>query len=294
MNFKNFYFENIISEDGKLLSKTFPNVISIEQKYISKTLQLLEKTLLKSLGLKTNDWKVLGSVGKKAAPSGDIDIAIDVKEIIKNKNVKSVNDVFPYIERIIKRKRLDFVYIRGLNIVSVSFPIVGVKNKFVQVDLMPTDNLDFTNWVYWSPKETETKYKKMGLYRTELLKAIADQIDRKVLKKFPDGQEKEINKFVLNSNLGFYRKTTSFMGKKGLPIKKGEILKRTKPIKDPQKIVKIILGKDATIEDTNSFESIYSIMKSKTFPYKNKVKDIKEKFNSVMIRKGLPIPEEFS
>jgi hypothetical protein len=184
---------------------------------------------------------------------------------------------------------------KGFNIFSIAFPINGLKDQYVQVDLMPTDNMDLIKWAYWSPKSTESRFKKMGLYRNILMAAIATEMNRKVLSKFPDGDVKEMEKFAMSMEKGLIKKVDSWEGKKGKLTNPRDIKELKSVVSNvPEEIVKILLGPTATIEDTNSFESIYNKIMSKDFPYKDKINDIKAKAKDSFENLKLPVPEELT
>ena len=53
-----------------------------------------------------------------------------------------------------------------------------------------------------------------------------------------------------------------------------------------------LLGKDAKISDTNSFESVWKAMNKKDFPWKSNLNEIVVKFTDLLRMKGLPFPSE--
>jgi hypothetical protein len=271
--------------------KAFDNVVSIYQRDIPDTIKDFEYTILNNFGkLKRGiDWDLVGSALKKTNPSGDLDIIINQK-LLKTKGEL----VLDYLANIVKTFSLDYKIFKGLGVVSIAFPIHGSKNK-VQIDLMPTDNLEFTRWSYFSPYENETKFKeKMGTYRTEYLKAIAAECQKKIIDKFPTGEPKIIKRFTLSSDIGLSRKIFSYIGKKGNMIKNPIEIEKKLVSKDPDKIIKILLGPEATILNTNSFETIYKKMTSFDFPYKNKIPAIKKNLIDRYKERGMNIPKELS
>ena len=265
------------------------NVGPIEQKFVKATLNGIDKEILSKIGLKKQgpDWALLGSIGKKSVASGDIDIAINTHSILKNNpKVTTTEDIIPFIEKIMKKRGGDFTLSKGIGVFSLAFPIIGDKDKAVQLDLMITNNMDFTTWSYWSPRETETKYKKMGFYRNLILSAIASEGEKEVLK------DKTIKKTYFDFSKGLGTKIVSFKSKLGKAIKNPLTLSRKITLTVPEEITKKLLGKSATIADTNSFESIFARMSHKDFPFKSKIKNIKKNLKDGFERLGLPVPEE--
>lgn len=270
------------------------NVIPIEQELIPKTMESFQKKVLNKLGLnkQKEDWELIGSAGKKDRPSGDLDIAVNVLKIMYNNDLNDFEDVKPFIISKLDKLGYEYTFSKGLSIFSIQFPISGEYDKFVQIDLMLTDNMDFTVWSHWSPKQTETKFKKMGVYRNALIIAIASVIDKKIISKFDDGEAKELEKTYFDFAKGFGRKVINHLSKTGKKLKNGKVISRKIETSVPTEIVKILLGENATIQDTNSFESIYDKIYSGDFPYKNKRKDIMKKAKDFLSSNNLPIPEE--
>jgi hypothetical protein len=266
----------------------------IPQKYVKDTLSAIEKDMLKPLGLtkKGIDWETIGSVGKKKEDSGDIDILVNVLSLIKNnKKIETVDDIAPFIQSILKKQGFDYKYSKGLGVFSFQYPVVG-QDSLVQLDLMLTDNMEYSVWAYWSPTSTETRFKKMGLYRNLLLASITTEMKKEILSKFDDGTPKEVKKYILAMDGGVYTKVLSYVGKKGQPVKSAKVLFQGEATKNVNEIVELLLGKGATQADTNSFESVWKRMMSKDFPYKNKINDIKKYAKTAFVNLGLPVPEE--
>ncbi len=291
MKFKSFYLlEHFYAEGGKAL----PNVIPIDQKFVAATLKDIQKKILTPIQLKKRgiDWEVIGSAGKKAVASGDLDIAINIISLMKNKKVKKTEDVIPFLQSIIKKNGLKFTLLQGINLLSLAFPVNGAPDQFVQVDLMPTENIDFTIWTNWSPTETESRFKNLGLYRTELLKSVIRSVKNKVVKQFESGETKEVERLFLNVEKGLGKKRISFLGKKELPIKAGMVVDRKFLTKVPIEIIKLIFGPRARLEDTNSFETIWALVTANDFPFKDKIGAIKKDVAKEYEKRHVPIPEE--
>ena len=274
MSFKTFY--NMLTEGGNALDGT----TSIPQERIPKTLDNLIKDVLNPLGIKVKgkDWELLGSAMKKKAHSGDLDIAI---------NTEGTEGLKEKIEAFMKKKGYDSVYIPMSKTLSIKFPIADTK-EFVQVDLMFTNDIGYTSFSRHSPHEKDsTSVKtKFGTYRNLLMASIAAEI----------AYEKKgnvVTKYALNVEDGLFKNTLDYTGKKpGTLLAKPKTVSRDFITKSPEKIVKILLGDGATVKDADSFESIWKFMNSPKFKYKNKIKDIKEKFKVALENNNLEIPSE--
>ena len=265
----------VILEGGKV----FKTTTSIPQNLISDTIAHLHENVLLPLGIieRGKDWDVLGSVGKKSTPSNDIDIAV----------VKPINE----IEKYIRDEGYEYRNLKGLDVLSLSYPIVGL-DEYVQIDLMPTDDLNFSVWSYHSPHEDESKYN--GTYRNAILESIASEIDKKILAYFDNGDIKELHKKYYSYSKGLMERHDTYVGKRGKQVKKHTTLERKFISKNPKSISEYLLGEGTTREHTNSFESIFNRMMSEEFPYKEQIVNIKEKCISILKRKKLDIPSEFS
>jgi len=182
--------------------------------------------------------------------------------------------------------------------VSFAFPIVNKdgtqKDEYVQVDLMPTYNMEFTEFAYHSPSYLESKYK--GLYRNELIFAAARVMDYNVLKKAIDKEGKEVDVLFqsgsFNLNAGLFRAIKSRMGKSGSMVKHPVSIEKIFLTDDPNKIVKMVFGPKFTPANINSFESTLKVIKSSDYIYKKKRDEVLKAVANNIIRRKLPLPEE--
>jgi hypothetical protein len=291
MKFKDVY--KMMIEGGHAVDKVVP----IEQKNIKATLDSLQKDFLNPLGLKSKgtDWDTLGSAGKKEAPSGDLDLAVNLLSLLKNKNIKDQTEAIDYIKKLVESKGLNATVSAGIGVVSFSYPIEGQEDEFVQVDFMLTDDMDFTTWAYFSPSSTESRFKKMGFYRGILLSTVISTAGAKVLKTIEGTEDaEELEQNFMDFSKGFGKKITSFIGKSGKKVKNGKVLDRQFVSKVPDEIIKIVFGKGATKKDTLSFETIIKRLDNPNFKYRKDVPIIKAKVKAALVRMGLPVPEELN
>jgi len=338
MRFKDFYYNNL-NEGGAAV-----HAGPIEQKYIPATLNTLQTEVFNKLGLKKRgvDWELLGSAGKKSAPSGDLDIAVNLLSLMQYLHIDSIDDVIKKVTQTLESIVSDFKFSSGINVFSFAFPIAGHINentikdtqkkmhrlaykgwgvyndpnkssfkwdeqhkKFVkiepkevqevhnvQVDLMITDNMDYTVWSYWSPSESESRFKKMGFYRNILLSTLISNIQRDVIQTFDGGGVAKEKKLFLDMSKGLGVKTVSYIGSNNKPVKNPTTISREHITKVPEKIIQTIFGKDATRLDVVSFESIWKKMHSPDFKYKDRVDIIASEVKKALTKLGLPIPEE--
>jgi len=288
-----------LNEGGKAVD----NVMPINAEDTLPTLKDIDsKILTRFLKLSGKDWAALGSTGKKlpGQSSGDIDIAIDVNKIASNFKIP-IEEVGQKIYDTLESAypKMDKNYMKGLGIISIAYPIKGSGGN-VQVDLMLQDDIDFAKWMFHSPDFTKNESQWKGLYRTELLKAIGNAVTVPELTTYWDdefdgkykGEIKKLGRIMLDPNKGYKKQVKSFVGKTGKPVTTGTSEWEEFVSKDPEMITKSLLGVDATLKDTNSFETVWKVIKSKDFPWKQHIPEIVEYFVDVLTRKGLPLPKE--
>jgi hypothetical protein len=191
-------------------------------------------------------------------------------------------DIVDYIVSVIEVLEHPYKIQYGLGIVSLAYPI-NKTDKLVQIDLIPTDNIKFTRWAYYSSGD-ESKYN--GATRTEMLRSIAAEIEKKIINRF------EVVRLSLSSQTGLSWKTETYEGKSGNILKNPEVIGRAFITKDPDKICKMLFGKTGKVSDSNSFESIWSKISSKSFPYKNKIDNIKTNAIDRFSKRNIKIPKE--
>lgn len=261
------------------------NVSQIDQKDIPKTLESFCKDILTPLNI--NIWELLGSALKKKEPSNDLDVAV-----FYDSDLDTVQSFCNKIETHLKTIDTAYNYMSGISIISISFPIPDSK-KNVQIDIIPTDNMDFTRWMYWSPEyKDSTLTQRLGLYRTSFLREIAGAFST-TLETFEDGSPKIISRYSLNLTTGLSRKIETFEGAKGR-LKIPKLLKRDDEfgfIRDSKKISELLLK--ATPDDLNSYESILNKLKKLSLN-KETVNRIKGRYVVSLKRKKLPIPESLN
>jgi hypothetical protein len=290
---------NKLYEGGKAVA----NVMPIRAEDTMPTLKDIDtKILTRFLKLKGKDWAALGSTGKKlpGQTSGDIDIAIDIQKVADNYKIPT-EEVGQKILDLLDAAypKMDKNYMKGLGIVSLAYPIKGSSGN-VQVDLMLQDNIDFARWMFHSPDFTKQESEWKGLYRTELLKAIGNAVTVPDMTTYWEdefdgkykGKVKKLGRIMLDPNKGYKKQIKSFVGKSGKSVKTGHSEWEEFVSKDPEMITKSLLGVNATIKDTNSFESVWKAMQKKDFPWKANMPEIVTYFVDVIKRKALPLPKE--
>lgn len=254
----------------------------------------------KELKVKT---KILGSIGKKKKgdASGDIDLAYK-----KEFNDNNVNDV----KKFLVKKFGDDVEInvlKGFNIVSFGYPYEYEGKKLIaQVDLMFGENVDFTEFMNWSPDLSKGESQFKGLFRTDFIRCLTNTKplpDKYKPVKDKNGNVLEYYYYALDvKHGGLVIKHKSFKGKKVGLLKNAKTLDDVVVIKDANKsiesMIKYIFGKNITMDDVNSFESVVEYVKKnidmewrteaiKRFKEEEDRKNTKNRNNAYKILQGI-------
>jgi len=300
-------FEEVLTKILKEGGHAFDNVGPILKDNINTTIDKLNKLVFEPLHITSDMWTAeIGSVGKKDQ-SGDIDIAMDFNKMKLLFDVETDNDV-----REILTNKLNECGIENRKVsvnLHMSFPITGSSQdgEFVQIDLFPSNDLEFTKQEKFSPYANDTKYK--GVHRrlaiASLVKsvslAIADDAvdDEKNEYIAPDGRKYPgvRFKFITLTDDGFFLVTKSFKGKKpGTFVKNPneDKSKRQFLTKNFQEVLDLLFGKGTfSYDDLYSFETIWNnILMSEKFPYKDKLHEIVEALYGIFNDTSNVIPME--
>lgn len=306
-------FQEWVTKESKILKVEGGNAVSgvtrINQENVAATLKSIESSVLPVLGISKKDVKVLGSTGKKnpGSSSGDIDLAISLTAIagspkFKNKftfdgSTASMAEATKEIGDLMKRKFKEVHPMPGLGIVSIAFPIVNSdKNQdgeFVQLDLMLTDDLDYTSFAFHSPYEKDSKYK--GIYRNFFLFAIAGEIQKKVIATCVGDDGCEIpetwSRYWFDMKNGVMKGIQTIRGAKGL-LKNPKVVSKDPITRVPSDVIKFLLGPTFDVGDADSFEKIYKAVNSNRFAHKEFRFKILKKLKDNLEKEGLPVPDE--
>ena len=305
----NLLYEEIMTKLLKEGGHAFTNVGPILKDNINETISNLNNMFFKPLGISEDMWtSEIGSVGKKDQ-SGDIDIAMDfgkLKEIFK---VENDNDV-----RRILMDKLTEIGIENKKVsinVHMAFPIAGTQSgEFVQIDLFPSKDLEFTKQEKFSPYAKDSKYK--GAHRRLAIASLVKSVSLAIADDAVDDEKQEYVspdgrtypgirfKFISLNEDGFYQVTKTFKGKRPGTFKTNpeeDKSKRQLITKNFQEILDILFGKNVFNASTDlySFETIWNnILMSEKFPYKDKLNDIIRALYGIFENSGNVIPTEVS
>lgn len=300
-SFKEFLLESInvtITESGNAIENSRP----IKQYEIPDTLKDIEKNLLtKLLQLEKHEFALLGSAGKKINPndvSGDIDMGISVHKVAGVLQC-DFTEVMKELTDFLLNKGYEVTPLHGASIVSVGYPIQSKEGGFVQLDLMLSEDIEWTKFAWHSTDFRVTKSKYKGAYRNILLRAIAASYVFEETKaeedvgKIKKGDVLLVDRFSLDLRKGLNKVVNSYEGKKpGTIVKNATTLSKDTITNNPEKLVKILLGDDFTIEDADRFETLLNCINNPKFKNYNKRDVIIETFKKDLIKQKMAIPSE--
>ena len=174
--------------------------------------------------------------------------------------------------------------------IHLGIPIVGQPGEIAQVDIMLSNDMVYTKFRYFSPSNTESKYK--GQLRSKLFDAILKVCTLKsetseTTPVFHNGLHYPGHTFSFwsFSPNGFIKTTKTFLNAKG-----DKLLSNPKKIKsevvtsNPIVLLDKLFGKGVfKPEDFNSFETIWNnVLHSDKFKYKDKINDIIKEYKHLI------------
>lgn len=300
---KNFQGFVLILEGGKAIKSSR----RITESEFPKTLEHIKEVLFPILGIdprKSGDqYLVIGSIGKKKDPSdtsGDLDLGIDRQWFSQENGVgtKEVSQLI-YDRLMVELPAVlgfdpEMKNMKALGIVSVGWPIEGDINKgVVQLDLIAISDMDWAEFIYYSPnyKIGESKYK--SAHRNWLLQAILSA-KMVVLDQNETGEIMDYESPVLILPDGLFWNKKSFRGKLKARLKNPEKIPGSERFvtRNPQEFVNFVLGPGYTPGQIKNFEDLFRIILSPDFELREKLPEIKEKFLEYLQRVGLEVPLE--
>ena len=283
--------EEFLNEGGNAIVSSRP----IKQSEIDLTYEYVIKKILPILGLTEDFVRPIGSFKKKDAEqtSGDIDIAV-LAERIAGQNALTLDEVLKYAEAALKGSGYEASMNKGFQQVSVGVPVEGKEgNGIAQIDLMLTDNLDFSTFMYHSPDFTKAESKYKGLYRNILLQNIISNSKRENTKLTDKGEVEEYKSYVLRLNQGIVQVTKSFMGAKGI-VKTDKLLKELDKFitSTPEAICEQAFGPSVPVAEIMNFEDIWNHVIDPKFIHKDKLESILKDFKARILSTKVPFPTE--
>lgn len=221
---------------------------------------------------------ILGSVMKKYDDMycGDIDIAIQLPWTDNNvERVKQYGlEHLPVNEVVVSH---------GLKLVSYGYEDNNT-NLVHQVDIMFTENIKYSEFMYYSPDYTKNESRFKGLYRTNLLIICAGNIplDKNIYSntyytnedfegKYT-GELKEFYKYTLTYDNGLELRKKSTLGKTRM-CKKVYTISKEKITDNIMQILTLIFGDNIDYNMSTSYENIIKMLYSPDYKYGSEVRN---------------------
>jgi len=228
----------------------FKGLSRIPKDAVIPTVRDLAKNFFIPAGIK---YAILGSAGKKET-SGDIDIGVCPRSAIHL--AVSIEKFLPKI----KKK-----FFKGMNMLSIKYPIVYGnprieydggswirQKKWVQIDLMITDDLKYTKFGYARDKFATLLLSKIS---TIVLPFDTEEIDDGI------GGYRLTNRFYFANSHGLVTGIKKQKYNTGTLAKKG-VYSDKRALKDPKRIIDILFGPQAKESNLKTVESIQKFLHS--------------------------------
>lgn len=268
--------------------KALKTVGRIHKDEMETTYEVLREHLYQALGLVIGEYVPCGSFLVRES-CGDIDIAFDVNVAMKRLGLdkegitKRLNDLYVTLP--------EYNYSKGLDIHSIPFPIFDKDGKrtdrFVQVDLMPVENVGMAEWGMLTDGNTQWK----SATRNGLLRAIAKYKDTNVHTN-EDGTVLYFDRLYFDQRHGLFRMTRSYEGKNGRINKTAKTIEKKLITNDPEEILFILLD---VIDVRHSFRNVmdvWSLVSDPEHPLVDNFELIVNEYIDEMERDGFDYPSE--
>lgn len=209
-------------------------------------------------GFEREDWCFIGSFGKRKI-STDVDIAI-------------LHNDLDWWEQTFEKYGYEFKICKGFNQISFGYPFEG---QTVQVDLMLTHSLEWSKFIYYSPKLSAGESEFKGIYRNLLLSSLI------ITESRVETELGDICQCILRLNEGLIWVIKSFFTEDGFKTKKSRIIEERLVTSDPSRICEIF----ELEEPIMTFEQLWNQVK-----VRSKVEEIKVRFEKFCKQSKLEIP----
>ena len=245
-----------------------------------------------------NDLHPIGAAGK-ADTSGDIDMAVD-----KNKYTP-----FRIHDQLVRHLGREFAtFDKDTQVGSYAVPVRGTDDERVQIDLLFTDNIEWSKFANFSAGN-KSKYK--GAVRAVLLNAVAASLDE----EGTDAFHYEDGELIVNVGRGLDMSTglkrlfqmrphNKYGGGyvKGLKTVTPDDIKKVYPklkfdgddvtISDPTEVVRILFGPETRLANVDTAEEIIDLIQRFPAKKQKKILDIARIRAKHLASKGIKLPPE--
>ncbi len=268
--------------------KALKTVGRIHKEEMETTYEVLREHIYQALGLVIGEYVPCGSFLVRES-CGDIDIAFDVNVAMRRLGLdkegitKRLNDLYVTLP--------EYNYSKGLDIHSIPFPIFDKDGKrtdrYVQVDLMPVENVGMAEWGMMTDGDTPWK----SATRNGLIRAISKYKDT-VVHTNEDGTVLYFDRLYFDQRHGLFRMTRSYEGKNGRINKTVKTIEKKLVTNDPEEILYILLD---VIDVRHSFRNVmdvWSLISDPEHPLFDRIDFIVKEYIDEMEREGFDYPSE--
>lgn len=268
--------------------KALKTVGRIHKEEMEATYEVLREHIYQALGLVIGEYVPCGSFLVRES-CGDIDVAFDVNVAMKRLGLdkegitKRLNDLYVTLP--------EYNYSKGLDIHSIPFPIFDKDGKrtdrYVQVDLMPVENVGMAEWGMMTDGNTPWK----SATRNGLIRAIAKYKDT-VVHTNEDGTVLYFDRLYFDQRHGLFRMTRSYEGKNGRINKTAKTIEKKLVTNDPEEILYILLD---VIDVRHSFRNVmdvWTLIYDPEHPLFDRIDFIVKEYIDEMEREGFDYPSE--
>lgn len=260
----------------------------IHKEEMEATYEVLREHLYQALGLVIGEYVPCGSFLVRES-CGDIDIAFDVNVAMRRLGLdkegirKRLNDLYVTLP--------EYNYSKGLDIHSIPFPIFDKDGKrtdrYVQVDLMPVENVGMAQWGMMTDGNTPWK----SAARNGLLRAIAKYKDI-VVRTNEDGTVLSFDRYYFDQRHGLFKMTRSYEGKNGSINKSAKTIEKKLVTNDPEEILFILLDVIDVRQSFRNVMDVWTLIYDPEHPIFDKIEFIVKEYIDEMNRDGFDYPSE--
>ena len=268
--------------------KALKTVGRIHKEEMETTYEVLREHLYQALGLVIGEYCPCGSFLVRES-CGDIDIAFDVNVAMERLGLdkegitKRLNDLYVTLP--------EYAYSKGLDIHSIPFPIFDKDGKrtdrYVQVDLMPVENVGMAQWGMMTDGNTPWK----SATRNGLLRAIAKYKDI-VVHTNEDGTVLSFDRYYFDQRHGLFKMTRSYEGKNGRINKTAKTIEKKLVTNDPEEILFILLDVIDVRQSFRNVMDVWTLIYDPEHPIFDKIEFIVKEYIDEMNRDGFDYPSE--
>lgn len=212
---------------------------------------------------------------------GDIDICVTNGSLAKS--LDSTNYWKDMYMTWLFNNNITYKNFSGLGIITLHVPVERklAKQKYVQVDIITVDCMDYAKWSYRQPQNS----KFTSAVRNDALMTVAKYRYYEVIKYINDVPA-EWYRGLLDLRLGLYSCRQNVIGKNNNIIKKKTITNKYHNSVNPCYIVRELFGDSFDLHVTDSYETIIEAINSDKFKNKKHRDTILQEIETNIMKRG--------